>query len=318
MENNKINPYMTDDDFKKILLSKGIEIDKRTKMYLTEIQRVSPLTPETEKQFLQNLADEKTRLQLAFGYMRFVVMIATDYINSDMELMDIIHNGNFGLIKSTESFDCTENISFSEHAENYIRSEISNAVEHYEKPVRISVFTYGTIERSLDENNSITIKKLAEVLKHNKFDTRQIDAIYGYYKKGSTNIISGADPYINYDIEKVLLSEGIEIDKYLKIYLTEVNKIVPSLTPETEKQFLQNIDDKKTRDELFKGYMRFVIMIAKEYIDDKNKLTDIIAIGNIGLQKAVESFDCTKNISFAILAEWLIRQEILKDIRPHE
>ncbi|MDE6426776.1 MAG: RNA polymerase sigma factor RpoD, partial [Ruminococcus sp.] len=62
------------------------------------------------------------------------------------------------------------------------------------------------------------------------------------------------------------------------------------------------------------GYMRFVIIIAKEYIYSNNKLTDLIASGNQGLTKAVESFDCTKNISFAILAEWLIRQEILKKI----
>ncbi|MCM1358822.1 MAG: RNA polymerase subunit sigma, partial [Prevotella sp.] len=75
-----------------------------------------------------------------------------------------------------------------------------------------------------------------------------------------------------------------------------------------------NLDDKKTRDELFKGYMRFVIMIAKEYIDGKNELVDLIASGNQGLTKAVESFDCTKNISFAILAEWLIHQEIIKKI----
>ncbi len=318
MENNKISPYVNY-DIEKILLSEGIEIDKQIKMYLTEIQRVPLLTPETEKQFLQNLDDKKTRFQLTFGYMRFVVIIATDYINSGMELMDIIHNGNFGLIKAIESFDCTKNISFAEHAENYIRREISNAVaQHYEKPVRIPIFTWGTIERSLDENNSITIKKLAEVLKHNKWDIRQMDAIYNFYKRKSINIISDTDPYINYDIEKILLSEGIEIDRQIKMYLTEVvNKIATPLTPETEKQFLQNLDDKKTRDELFKGYMRFVIMIAKEYIDDKNKLIDIIANGNKGLQKAVESFDRTKNISFAILAEWIVRQEILKGIRLH-
>ncbi|MDE6500652.1 MAG: hypothetical protein K2L10_00985 [Ruminococcus sp.] len=317
MENNKISPYVNY-DIEKILLSEGIEIDKQIKMYLTEIQRVPLLTPETEKAFLQNLDDKKTRFQLAFGYMRFVVMIATDYINSDMELMDLIHNGNFGLIKATESFNDTENISFAEHAENYIRSEISNAVEHYEKPIRIPVFTYGTIERSLDENNSITIKKLAEVLKHNKLDIRQIDAIYGYYKKGSVNIISSADPYINYDIEKVLSAEGVEICKDLKEYFTEIKRIVPYLTPETEKQLLQNLDDKKTRTRLSESYLRFAVMIAKEYIDGKNELIYLIASGNEGLRKAVESFDRTKNMDFSILAEWSIRQEILKGIRQFE
>ncbi|MDE6426765.1 MAG: hypothetical protein K2K89_11625, partial [Ruminococcus sp.] len=242
MENNKINPYMTADDVEKILLAESIEIDKHLKMYLTKINEiVPPLTPETEKEFLQNLDDKKTRQKLTESYMRFVVMIATDYINSDMELMDLIHNGNFGLIKATESFDCTKNISFAEHAENYIRSEISNAVEHYEKPIRIPIFTFDTIKCSIDENRNITIKKLAEVLDHMEFDARQIYAIYDSCKRRNINIISSADPYINDDVvEKVLLTEGIEIDKYLKIYLTEVNKIVTPLTPETEKQFLQN------------------------------------------------------------------------------
>ncbi|MDE6832822.1 MAG: hypothetical protein K2J39_01030, partial [Ruminococcus sp.] len=313
---NKISPYINY-DIEKILLSEGIEIDRQIKMYLTEIQRVLLLTPETEKSFLQNLDDEKTRHQLLKGYIRFVVMIAKDYTGS-MKLIDCIHNGIFGLIKATKSFDCTENISFAEHAEKYIRSEISNTVEHYEKPVRIPVFMYDTIERSLDENNSITIKKLAEVLKHNKFDTRQMYAIYNHCKKCGININSSADPYINYDVEKILSAEDVEICKDLKEYFTEIKRIVPYLTPETEKQLLQNLDDKKTLTRLSESYLRFTVMIAKEYIDGKNELIYLIAYGNEGLRKAVESFECTENISFAILAEWSVRQEILKGIRQFE
>ncbi|MCM1314981.1 MAG: hypothetical protein NC040_09035 [Muribaculaceae bacterium] len=232
-----------------------------------------------------------------------------------MKLMDCIHSGNFGLIKAVESFDNTKNISFAEHAEKYIRNEINKEIEHNKNAIRIPIFTFDTIKRSIDENRNITIKKLAEVLDHTEFDARQIYAIYDSCKRRNINIISSVEPYINDDVvEKVLLTEGIEIDKQIKIYLTEVNKIVTPLIPETEKQFLKNLDDKKTRDELFKGYMRFVIMIAKEYIDGKNELVDLIASGNQGLTKAVESFDCTKNISFAILAEWLIHQEIIKKI----
>lgn len=310
---NKINPYMTADDVEKILLAEGIEIDEQIKMYLTEIQRVPPLTPETEKELLQNLDDKKKLQKLSASYLRFAFMIAKEYIGS-MKLIDCIQNGNLGLMKATDSFD--GNISFAEHAEKCIRNEINREIEHNKNVVRIPVFTYGTIERSLDENNSITIKKLAEVLKHNKFDARQISAIYRFCKRKNIKIVRSADPYINDDVvEKVLSSESIEIDKYLKIYLTEVHKIVTPLTPETEKQFLKNFDDKTTRTKLSEGYLRFVIMIAKEYIDGKSELIDLIASGNEGLRKAVESFDCTENISFSLLAEWLIRQEILEEVK---
>lgn len=122
-------------------------------------------------------------------------------------------------------------------------------------------------------------------------------------------------PYIDYDLEEVLLSEGIETDETLKKYLYEIEKTVPHLTPETEKQLLQDIDQPCNKKRLAEGYLRSVVMIAKEYTDSHNKLINLIASGNNDLRKAGDSFDCTENISFSLLAEWIVRQEILKDIQ---
>lgn len=121
-------------------------------------------------------------------------------------------------------------------------------------------------------------------------------------------------PYIDYDLEEVLLSEGIETDEPIKIYLNEI-KHVPPLTPEEEKQLLQDIDQPCNKKRLAEGYLRSVVMIAKEYTDSHNKLINLIASGNNDLRKAGDSFDCTENISFSLLAEWIVRQEILKDIQ---
>lgn len=310
--NTEISPYI-DYDLEEYLLSEGIEIDERAKMYLNEIKRVPPLTPETEKQFLQNLDDKKTRTKLTHSYLRFVIAIAVEYINNGMALMDLIHSGNFGLLKAIKSFN--GNISLQEHAENSIRFKIADDIDYDKNSVRIPVFTMNTIERSADENGNITVQKLAEVLQHKNFDSRQMSAIYRFCKKQNINIIPSADPYINYDIEEILSVEGIEICGTLKEYFTEIKKTVPPLTPEMEKQFLQNLDDKTTRIKFGESYLRFVVMIAKEYINSDNGLPYLIAFGNDGLTKAVDSFDCTQNISFSLLAEWLVRQEILKDIQ---
>ena len=267
MEDNKISPY-TDYDPEK--LSEGMEIDERAKMYLNEIKRVPLLTPETEKQFLQNLDDKKTRTKLTHGYLRFVIAIAVEYISNDMELLDLIHSGNSGLIKAVESFN--GNISFAEYAENYIRSEINSGIERNKNNVRIPIFTMNTIESSADENRNITVKKIADVLQRTEFDARQIDVIYRYCKLRKINMVSSISPYINID----------------------------------------QICNKKRLAE------SFVVMIAEEYVDSDNSLRNLIEFGNDGFRKAVESPDCTENVSFPILAEWLVRQEILKEIKHNQ
>lgn len=315
MEDNKISPY-TDYDPEQFLLSEGIEIDEPAKMYLNEIKRVPPLTPETEKQFLQNLDDKKTRTKLTHSYLRFVIAIAVEYISNGMELMDLIHSGNSGLIKAAESFN--GNISFAEYAENYIRSEINSEIERNKNDVRIPIFTMNTIESSADGNRNITVKKIADVLQRTEFDARQIDVIYRYCKQRKINIVSSISPYINYDVEEILSVDGVEIGGTLKEYFTQIKQTVPLLTPEEEKQLLQDIDRTYNKKRLAEGYLRSVVMVAREYIYSDNGLLNLTAFGNDGLRKAVESLCCTENVSFPILAEWLVRQEILKEIKRNQ
>lgn len=313
MENkqSEINPYITD-DIEKILSAEGIEIDETLRLYLTEIQNIPLIPLEEDEQLLQNLDDQKTRNKLFESYVRFVVMIAKEYTGS-MNLTDLIKNGFFGLLVAVKTFHCIKNISFSEYAEKFIRHKISTAIEHYEEHIRVSISTMNTIERSMDENRNITVKKLAEVLKHKEFDARQIDAIYRFCKKCSINIISSADPYVT-DIEKIVLAEGIKISGLLREEFTAINT-VPPLTPEEEKHLLQNlVDGENVCLTLFRKYWRFVIIIAKDYVDSKNKLAILGGVGNRGLAKAIEGFDSTKDMKFPVFAEWVIRQEIIRQI----
>lgn len=312
MEDNKISPYM-DYDLEEYLLSEGIEIDEPAKMYLNEIKRVPHLTPETEKQFLQNLDDKTTRKKLAESYLRFVVMIVKEYIGS-MKLIDLIQSGNLGLLKAIESFNGT--ISFAEHAENSIRRKIADDIDYDKNSVRIPIFTFEAFYQKYKENGKITIKEVVDILKITDYNSEDIYKVFNFLKK--YNIVSSADTYINYDIEKVLSAEGVEICGTLKEYFTRIKQTVPLLTPEEEKQLLQDIDQPCNKKRLAEGYLRFVVMIAGEYIDSDNGLLNLIAVGNHGLRKAVESLDCTESVSFSLLAEWLVRQEILKEIKRNQ
>ena len=308
--NTEISPYI-DYDLEEILLSEGIEIGESAKIYLNEIKRIPQLTPETEKQFLNNLDDKTARTKLMEGYLKFVVMIAKEYINNGMKLIDLIQSGNLSLIKAVESFD--GNISFAEHTENSVRCKIADDIDYDKNSVRIPVFTINTIERSADENGNITVKKLADVLKHTEFDARQMSAIYRFCKRQNINIISSADPYIT-DIEKIISAESIKITELLREDFAIINTI-PLLTQDEEKQLFQNFEnDKNVYFNLFIKYRRFVIIIAKDYINSKHNLYRLMGVGTIGLAKAIQSFDHIKDMKFSVFAEWIIRQEIIRQI----
>ncbi|HKL87333.1 MAG TPA: RNA polymerase sigma factor RpoD/SigA [Treponemataceae bacterium] len=115
---------------------------------------------------------------------------------------------------------------------------------------------------------------------------------------------------INTNIKRVGFDENI-----LSTYLKEINKI-PLLTREEEYEYAiaAAAGDKKAKEKLVKGNLRFVVNVSKKYQNQGLPLMDLISEGNIGLMNAVERFDATKGYHFISYAVWWIRQAILKAV----
>jgi RNA polymerase primary sigma factor len=110
----------------------------------------------------------------------------------------------------------------------------------------------------------------------------------------------------------------------IQVYLKELRRI-KVMTPERERELSAKMQDPETPEnekskickELLEGNLRFVITVAKQYQGQGVDLSDLIAEGNIGLMKAIQSFDWTKNLRFISYAVWWIRQSILQSLNEH-
>jgi len=110
----------------------------------------------------------------------------------------------------------------------------------------------------------------------------------------------------------------------IQYYLKELRRI-KVMTPDREKELSRKIQSEKITEsekdiihrELLEGNLRFVITIAKQYQNQGVDLSDLIAEGNIGLMKAINNFDWTKNLRFISYAVWWIRQSILQSLNEH-
>lgn len=110
----------------------------------------------------------------------------------------------------------------------------------------------------------------------------------------------------------------------VQIYLKELRRI-KVMTPERERELSAKMQNPETSDieksrickELLEGNLRFVITVAKQYQGQGVDFSDLVAEGNIGLMKAINSFDWTKNLRFISYAVWWIRQSILQSLNEH-
>ena len=112
-----------DEDDDALLSVEGISIDDPVKVYLKEIGRVPLLTPEEEIELAERMAkgDPYARKRLSEANLRLVVSIAKRYVGRGMQFLDLIQEGNLGLIKAVEKFDHTKGFKFSTYATWWIR-----------------------------------------------------------------------------------------------------------------------------------------------------------------------------------------------------
>ena len=123
--------------------------DDPVRMYLKEIGKVPLLTPEAEQDLAKRMAegDEEAKRRMAEANLRLVVSIAKRYVGRGMLFLDLIQEGNLGLIKAVEKFDYTKGYKFSTYATWWIRQAITRAIADQARTIRIPVHMVETINK---------------------------------------------------------------------------------------------------------------------------------------------------------------------------
>ena len=139
--------------------SDSATIDDPVKVYLKEIGRVTLLTPEEETALAMRImeGDMRAKQRLSEANLRLVVSIAKRYVGRGMQFLDLIQEGNLGLIKAVEKFDYTKGFKFSTYATWWIRQAITRAIADQARTIRIPVHMVETINK---------VKKVSSQLLH--------------------------------------------------------------------------------------------------------------------------------------------------------
>ncbi len=127
----------------------GVNVDDPVRMYLREIGTIPLLTFEQELELAKRIlkGDEEARQALAESNLRLVVSIAKKYVGRGMLFLDLIQEGNMGLIKAVEKFDYTKGFKFSTYATWWIRQAITRAIADQARTIRIPVHMVETINK---------------------------------------------------------------------------------------------------------------------------------------------------------------------------
>lgn len=137
------------EELEDLSVPEGINIDDHVKMYLKEIGKVNLLTAEEEFELAKRMSegDEEAKKRLAEANLRLVVSIAKRYVGRGMLFLDLIQEGNLGLIKAVDKFDYTKGYKFSTYATWWIRQAITRAIADQARTIRIPVHMVETINK---------------------------------------------------------------------------------------------------------------------------------------------------------------------------
>ena len=157
IENGELEAAPTEEELARYDdLGEG-RLDDPVRMYLKEIGKIKLLTPEEELETAKRMAegDEEARKRMSEANLRLVVSIAKRYVGRGMQLLDLIQEGNLGLMKAVEKFDYTKGYKFSTYATWWIRQSITRAIADQARTIRIPVHMVETINRVLRTSHSM-------------------------------------------------------------------------------------------------------------------------------------------------------------------
>lgn len=148
-EDQELDEEEEEEEEVEISVPEGVGLDDPVRMYLKEIGKVPLLTAEQEMEYAKGIenGDEEARRLLAEANLRLVVSIAKRYVGRGMLFLDLIQEGNLGLIKAVEKFDYRKGFKFSTYATWWIRQAITRAIADQARTIRIPVHMVETINK---------------------------------------------------------------------------------------------------------------------------------------------------------------------------
>ncbi len=146
---HEVERFGAGENMEKMLEQEGVSIDDPVRMYLKEIGKVPLLSNEREKELAGLMAqgDKKAKDELVEANLRLVVSIAKRYVGKGMFFLDLIQEGNLGLMKAVDKFDYTKGYKFSTYATWWIRQAITRAIADQARTIRIPVHMVETIHK---------------------------------------------------------------------------------------------------------------------------------------------------------------------------
>ena len=242
----------------KLVDTEGTTVDDPVRMYLKEIGRIPLLSIEEETELAKRMAegDEEAKHKLEEANLRLVVSVAKRYVGRGMQLLDLIQEGNLGLIKAVDKFDYRKGFKFSTYATWWIRQAITRAIADQARTIRIPVHMVETINKLVRVNRQL----LQELGREPRND--EIAKAMGISEEKVREIIKIAQEPVS--LETPI---GEEEDSHLGDFIPDddapapdsmatyamlkkqLNEVLSTLTPREEKvlRLRFGLDDGKTR-----------------------------------------------------------------------
>ncbi len=146
---SEVEQFGSGENLERLLEQEGLATDDPVRLYLKEIGKVPLLSNEKEKELAERMmqGDEQAKNELVEANLRLVVSIAKRYVGRGMYFLDLIQEGNLGLMKAVEKFDHTKGYKFSTYATWWIRQAITRAIADQARTIRIPVHMVETIHK---------------------------------------------------------------------------------------------------------------------------------------------------------------------------
>ncbi|MBQ2906106.1 MAG: RNA polymerase sigma factor RpoD [Peptococcaceae bacterium] len=236
----------------------GVGIDDPVRMYLKEIGRVPLLTAEEEIELAKRMeqGDEEAKKKLAEANLRLVVSIAKRYVGRGMLFLDLIQEGNLGLIKAVEKFDYGKGFKFSTYATWWIRQAITRAIADQARTIRIPVHMVETINKLIRVSRQLlqelgrdpTPEEIAAAMEIPVERVREIQKVAQEPVSLETPIGEEEDSHLGDFIEDEDAPAPAEAASYI-LLKEQLESVLDTLTPREEKvlRLRFGLDDGRSR-----------------------------------------------------------------------